>query len=285
MAIEKGENAYPIDPENAVEMARLLHQDTMVTKAVGGPLVEQGDSPAFQNVLDLACGPGGWVLDVARILPDAQVMGVDISTRMTDHGRATAKARSLQNAHFMLMNIQEPFQFLDNSFDLINARFLVAVLTPNAWPLMLHETWRVNKPGGIMRLTESEMPVTNSPAFEEIMQMSLNAFSMTGRNFGPTARNFGITPMLPKLLKDAGYVHVQTKAHGVDTSAGTEGHESFCQNYMVVLQLGKPYFVGLGLATEEKYEALYQRTLQEMKADDFCAISYSLTAWGEKPNS
>ncbi len=283
MATRKDESIYPIDPENAVEMARLLNLDTVFTKALGGPLAEQGDYPPCKSVLDLACGPGGWVLDVARMLPDAQVMGVDISTRMTDYGRATAKARGLQNAHFMTMNIQEPFSFADNSFDLINARYLVAVLTPNTWPVLLRETFRMCKPGGIMRLTETEMAITNSPAFEQITQMALNAFTMTGRNFGPTARNFGITPMLPKLLKDTGYTHVNYKAYGVDTSAGTEGHESFYQNYMVVFQLGKPYFVGLGLATDEKYEELYQQTLQEMMADDFCAISYSLVAWGEKP--
>ena len=283
MTTGKDENVYPIDPENAVEMARLLNQDTTFTKAMGGALAGLGDPPSFHNVLDIACGPGGWVLDVARMLPEAQVMGVDLSTRMTDYGRATAKARSLQNAHFMTMNIQEPFPFIDNSFDLVNARYLVAVLTPSTWPPMLQETFRISKPGGITRLTENEMPVTNSPAFEQITQMALNAFSMTGRNFGPTARNFGITPMLPRLLKNAGYVNVGYRAFGVDTSAGTEGHESFYQNQMVVLQLGKPYFVGLQLTTDEKYEELYQQMLQEMMSDDFCAINYSLIAWGEKP--
>ena len=283
MTTGKDESIYPIDPESAVEMARLLNQDTVSTKALGGPLVEQGDCSTYKSVLDLACGPGGWVLDVARLLPDAQIMGVDISARMTDYGRATAKARGLQNAHFMTMNIQEPFSFADSSFDLINSRYLVAVLTPKTWSALLRETFRMCKPGGVMRLTENEMPITNSPAFEQITQLALNAFTMTGRNFGPTARNFGITPMLSKLLKDTGYINVNYKAYGVDTSAGTEGHESFYQNLMVAFQLGKPYFVGLGLTTDEKYEELYQQTLQEMMADDFCAISYSLTAWGEKP--
>jgi len=279
----KDESTYPIDPENAVEMARLLNQDIMTTKAMGGPLSEQGENPPFQNVLDLACGPGGWVLDVARLLPEAQVTGVDVSKLMTDYGRATAKARGLHNAHFTPTNILEPFPFEDNSFDLINARALVAVLTPRVWPAVLRETFRICCSGGIMRLTESEMPLTNSPAFEQISQMALNAFSMTGRNFSPTARNFGITPMLSKLLKNAGYHNVKYKAYGVDTSTGTEGHESFYQDFMVVLQLGKPFFVGLGLTTDEKYEELYQQTLREMMADDFCAIGYSMTAWGEKP--
>ncbi len=279
----KDESTYPIDPENAVEMARLLNQDMMTTKAMGGPLSEQADAPLFHDVLDLACGPGGWVLDVARLLPGATVTGVDISKLMTDYGRATAKARSLHNAHFTTMNIQEPFLFADDSFDLVNARALVAVLTPRTWPIMLHEAFRICRYGGIMRLTEAEMPITNSPAFEETTQMALNAFSMTGRNFGPTARNFGITPMLSRLLKGAGFSNIRYKAYGVDTSAGTEGYESFYQDFMVVFQLGKPFFVKLGLTTDEQYEKLYQQTLCEMRSPDFCVMSYSLTVWGEKP--
>lgn len=279
----KDESTYPIDPENAVEMARLLTQDTIVTKAMGGPLAEQDKDRSFHDVLDLACGPGCWVLDVARLRPDTQVVGADISKLMTSYGRATAMARGLHNAHFVTMNIQEPFPFADNSSDLINARYLVAVLTPNIWPTMLRETFRVCEPGGIIRLNEAEMPITNSPAFEQITQMTLNSFSMTGRNFGPTARNFGITPMLPKLLRNAGYERVKYKAYAIEFSAGTETHEGFYQNYEAGFHLGKEFFVKLGLTTDEKYEDLYQQMLREMRADDFCAISYNLTVWAEKP--
>ncbi len=281
----KEENTYPIDPENAVEMARLLNQDMTLTRAMGGPLSEQPDAPLFHDVLDLACGPGGWVLDVARLLPEAQVTGVDISKLMTDYGNASAKARGLQNAHFTTMNIQEQFPFEDGTFDLVNARTLVAVLMPQVWPRLLRETFRLTRPGGVIRLTEAEMPITNSPAFEQLSQMSLNAFSTTGRSFAPTARNFGITPVLSRLLRHAGYQNIQHQAYGVDSSAGTEGHEGFYQDFMVVFQLGKKFFVDLGLTTNEKYEDLYQQTLREMRADDFCAIGYMLTVWGEKPKA
>ena len=281
----KEENTYPIDPENAVEMARLLNQDMTLTKAMGGPLSEQTDTSLFHNVLDLACGPGGWVLDVARLLSEAQVTGVDISKLMTDYGNASAKARGLQNAHFTTMNIQAPFPFEDGTFDLVNARALVAVLTPQTWPKLLRETFRVTRPGGVIRLTEAEMPITNSPAFEQLAQMSLNAFSVTGRSFAPTARNFGITPMLSQLLRRTGYQNVQVKAYGIDSSAGAAGHEGFYQDFMMAFELGREFFIGLDLTTNEKYEELYQQVLREMRGDDFCAIGYMLTVWAEKPST
>src|SRR5258708_3157755 len=53
---------YVIDAENAAEMARLLLQDQLLTRAMGGPLAEQVDMSQVHRVLDIGCGPGGWVL-------------------------------------------------------------------------------------------------------------------------------------------------------------------------------------------------------------------------------
>ncbi len=279
----KEENTYPIDPENAAEMARLLSQDMLITKGMKGPLTDQTNTALFSDVLDLACGPGGWVLDVARLLPEAQITGVDISVLMVNYGRATAKARGLHNAHFITANIKEPFPFADNTFDLVNARYLVGVLTPGEWPAMLREALRVCRPGGVIRFTETEMPITNSLGTEKMTQILLNAFTVTGRNFSPTARNFGITTMLPRLLRNAGCVDVSHASYSLDFSAGAEAHDGFYQDYMVTFQLGKDFIVKLDLATAEQYEEIYQQMLSEMLSEDFCGMNYNLTAWGHKP--
>ena len=279
------ENTYPIDPENAAEMARLLRQDMLITKAMKGPLTDQTNTSLFSNVLDLACGPGGWVLDVARLLPEAQITGVDISVLMVNYGRATAKARGLHNAHFMTTNIKESFPFADNSFDLVNARYLVSVLAPVEWPTMLREVLRVCRPGGVIRFTETEMPITNSMGVEKITQLLLNAFTVTGRNFSPTARNFGITTMLPRLLRNAGCTDVDYASYSLDFSTGATAHDGFYQDYMVTFQLVKDFIVKLGLAPTEQYEEIYQQMLSEMLSEDFCGMIYNLTTWGHKPRT
>jgi hypothetical protein len=57
---EKDQNSYINDPESGAEMARLLDQDHTLTKAMGGLLPELGsDIESMQDILDLACGPGG----------------------------------------------------------------------------------------------------------------------------------------------------------------------------------------------------------------------------------
>src|SRR5947208_7210174 len=123
-----GENTYIVDPESPEEMARLMSLDRMTTRAMGGPLVGISDTSRLSNVLDLGCGPGGWVLDVAFALPDAEIEGVDASRTMVDYANARARTQELPNASFGVMDITELFDLPDCCFDLVNARFLVAVL-------------------------------------------------------------------------------------------------------------------------------------------------------------
>lgn len=73
---------YFINQELVEEMVRLNRQAALVTQEMGGVLVEQPDPLAFRDVLDLACGPGEWAMQVARAFPHLSVVGVDKSRRM-----------------------------------------------------------------------------------------------------------------------------------------------------------------------------------------------------------
>src|SRR5579884_1065663 len=93
-------NSYFFDPESPEEMARLINLDRITTRAMGGPLsgLSNEEVAGLHNVLDLGCGPGGWVLDVAFEHPDVEVAGVDISRTMVDYANARARSQELTNA-------------------------------------------------------------------------------------------------------------------------------------------------------------------------------------------
>src|SRR5690348_6391598 len=148
------ENAYVIDVESASELARLLHQDHLVTKSMGGLLVEQSDTSNIHDVLDIASGPGGWALELADRNPQINVVGIDISQSMIEYARALAKAQKLKNIEFFVMDVLKPLDFPAASFDLVNARFLQGFMPSSAWPVLIQECLRVCRPGGIIRLTE-----------------------------------------------------------------------------------------------------------------------------------
>ena len=69
----------------------------------------------------------------------------------------------------------------------------------------------------------------------------------------------------------------------LDFSAGTALSESQYQNYMVWPVLAKPIFIQKGLTTEEEFEEVYERMLEEMQMPNFRGLGTMLTVWGEKP--
>lgn len=274
-------NPFVID-ESTMEMTWLLNQDRLLTEGMGGLFPERTHLAGIQSILDVSCGPGGWVLEVARMYPDIEVVGFDISEPMIEYAQAHAQARGLDNAHFQVMDALKPFAFSDASFDLVNARTLSGFMNPQTWPVLMQEMYRVCRPGGVLRLTEFELPVTNSPAFELVSSLTVRAFQKAQRNFSPDERHFGITPMLRLLLRNAGCQNIQYKAHAVDFSAQTQLHMDGYQDFLIVYQLIQPFLVKMQVTTQEEIERIYQDMLTEMHGDDFAALWFYITVWGEK---
>jgi ubiquinone/menaquinone biosynthesis C-methylase UbiE len=279
-------NSYIIDAENPAEMARLIQFDRTTTDAMGGVLAEQPDSALarIHNVLDLGCGPGGWVLDVAYEFPDFEVEGIDISKTMVNYANTRARTQGRANASFAVMDITQPLNFPDASFDLVNARFLINVFHRDHWPVLMKEAVRILRPGGILRWTETDrFGLTNSPAGERTMALALEAEWHAGYTFSPDGRSNGITPVLGRLMSQAGIQNVQQKAHILNYSAGTEAWQSMYDNARIGLELMRPFLVKAGLVEEAEMDRLYQQGMIEMMAEDFCGVWYYMTAWGSKP--
>lgn len=278
----QSKDSYPLDAESGAEMARLMEQDRMLTWGMKGPLSEQRDLSAIHRILDLACGPGGWALDVAQMYPDKEVVGVDLSQRMVEYAITQAQVQGLTNAHFQVMDITHPFIFPDHSFDLVNAR-TVGFFTSPTWQAFVQECFRVTRPGGIIRLTESELGVSTSLALEQMVHMFARAFHKAGKSFSPDGRLLGTTAMLSNFLRRVGCQNVEVKAHGIDYSASTEVHASFYQNCKVWCKMIQPFFIAMGVATQAEVDQVYEGMLREMMSNDFCAISFLVTAWGTTP--
>ncbi len=168
------EDTYVIDPESGTEVARLIEQDRLVTQYIGGLFPPEVDPSTLHSVLDLACGPGGWVLDTAFAHSHIDLIGVDISKAMIEYARAFARVQQLENARFEIMDVLKPLDFDDNSFDMVNARFLTGFMAPGNWAPLLQQCKRILRPEGILRLMEAEdFGITSSPAIEKFTQLSI----------------------------------------------------------------------------------------------------------------
>jgi ubiquinone/menaquinone biosynthesis C-methylase UbiE len=271
-----------MDQQNAQEMARLLLQQQLLSEAMG-LFPDRLDLSRVHDVLDIACGPGGWALDVAQQYPQMQITGFDIDRMLVDFARAQAVVSHLDNAHFRVMDATKPLRFADGSFDLINARLLLGFMLPTKWPKLIAECLRLLRPGGMIRLTECEMAFTNSLASEQLYGLLAQALKRAGQSFSPDGRVAGITPMLPRFLRDVGCRQVQHAAYAIDFSHGSEAYVIAYEDYRVGFKLVQPFLVRMGVGTEEEIATLYEQALQEMQAPGFCGIWFYLSVWGEKP--
>ena len=281
---QEEENTYILDAESATEMARLSKQDRLITKGMGGLFSERDDIAGMHDILDIACGPGAWVLEVAYSYPHIHVVGGDISRTMITYARTQASVQGLTNADFYVMDVLKRLDFPDNSFDLVNARFLVGFMPQKAWPTILQECLRILRPGGVLRLTEFDEPgTTNSPAFEEWLALTFSTTRKAGLTAAPDGRNFGITPLLRRFLLEAGCQVINSRSHVIDFSNGTPAYEPMYENCEIAFKLVQPFIIKLAGISQEEVDQKYQKMLAEMTTQDFCGLWYYLTVWGQKP--
>jgi SAM-dependent methyltransferase len=278
------EKKYVFDAESATETARLMYQGRLLTRGAQGPLSEQTDLSSIHDVLDVACGPGEWTLDVAHRWPHMQLTGVDSSKMIIKYARTQAEVQNLQNVAFEEMNIYQALAFPDASFDLVNARMLFAVLMPAQWPAFLQECRRVTRPGGIIRLTEWEIGFTNKPAMRRLLSIFTQALKLAGRTFSPDGTSVGLINMLAPLLRNAGCQDVQNRAYAVDMSVGTPDSADWFQDGSVAMEMAKPLLLKTGLISEEDFDWSYQEMVAEMFSDDVYSMLLLLTVWGRVPS-
>lgn len=282
-AARQTSNGYVINQELVEEMVRLNRQGHFLTECMGGPLAEQKDLSGLHDLLDLACGPGEWVLHVAQAYPDKHVVGVDLSKRMIEYASVQAEAENI-HASFRVMDITKPLDFPDASFDLINARLLQGLMKKDAWVPLLVECRRLLRPGGIIRLTEGEVGVASSPIIDTYERWWVQALQQTGQAFSVRGQHaLGLTAALKRLLTQAGYVAPLHVAHALDYSTGTPVHESALDNLITALKLGAPFLTRLGIATQKQIKKAQEQLQALIGQEDFCAYCFLMTAWAHKP--
>ncbi|KAL9552153.1 hypothetical protein MBANPS3_003909 [Mucor bainieri] len=143
---------FPNDDE---EMDRLIGQHFALKTLFGGNIsniilknidMEKGDAV----VLDLGCGPGTWLMDVATEYPSSQFIGVDMCDVFPNNIRPP-------NVSFQVGNALERLPFSDNTFDFVNIRLFIIALKGEEWPVVIQEAYRILKPGGYLQIVECGM--------------------------------------------------------------------------------------------------------------------------------
>ncbi|OAD76073.1 hypothetical protein PHYBLDRAFT_143056 [Phycomyces blakesleeanus NRRL 1555(-)] len=151
--LESRTYGLPCDEE---ELDRLNLQHSNFVTVFDGLVLNsvKNDIRPGSKVIDLGCGTGAWILDMAKAYPDSKFFGVDIADVFPKHDLPP-------NISFSIMDISKPLTFEKNSFDFINARLIIVSITEERWPTILKECYNILKPGGLVQFMEYDHIASN----------------------------------------------------------------------------------------------------------------------------
>ncbi len=252
----------------------------MLTTGMGGVLPEQPDPTIFHDVLDMGCGTGGWITEVAKAYPGVACIGIDISKRMIEYAKTQANEQQIhEQLAFLIMDALKPLAFADKSFDLINMRLGVSFMRTWDWSNLLNELRRIIRPNGIIRIVEGEIiHQSNSSALTKLCEMVQAALYQSGHLF--TEQSKGVIGDLPRLLDTHGFVGIQTKDFTLEYHPGTPETEAFREDMALAFQTLFPFIKKWHRHSERlDYDTVYKQALVEMHQPDFFATVNLHVVW------
>ena len=266
--------------EKKEELARLTIEDEMFTSGMGGPLAEQIDPGALRDVLDIACGTGGWAIRAAAEYPVISVIGIDVCPDIIQIAKARAVTeKSGPQVAFQMMDALDPLQFMDASFDLVNMRLGSTFIRIWDWPALLKEILRVLRPGGILRLTEVELAQQSpSLAHARFFELLLIAEFNAGRLFERTSD--GLTAHLVRLLNNYGLQNVQKRVYPFVFETGTPAGQVY-YDYLSHCRTILPFLQKWG-SRQQDAEAIFLQALADIQQSGFRVTWDVHTVWGKR---
>ncbi|KAF7944401.1 hypothetical protein EAE96_010798 [Botrytis aclada] len=106
------------------------------------------------HILDLGCGPGSITTDVASLIPQGSIIGLDAGESVVESANAKARDLGLTNCSFQIGDVMKlPFE--DETFDVVYTHQLLIHLPDPV--RAIKEMRRVCRVGGLVACRESDM--------------------------------------------------------------------------------------------------------------------------------
>ncbi|KAI9322647.1 S-adenosyl-L-methionine-dependent methyltransferase [Dichotomocladium elegans] len=268
-------NITYILPDDIQEDDRLHLQHWAVQLAFGSNF----DAPVQEaledgiKVLDSACGPGTWVLEMAKAFPNSKFCGTDLSSRFPDQIKP-------KNSEFYVHNIVEDPPFEKDSFGYIHQQAVTVGIKIVDWPKVLENHKLILKPGGWIELTEfSYTEAHNSgPITKAGNDISFKMLAAAGLD--PDLGSH-----LTTLLADAGFTNIQARSVDIPVNHGGKLGELFWENTKEAFKSTKSVYAKFRPEFQEP--GVYEKFIEDMGEE--CKTYKSTVRWtraiAQKPST
>ncbi len=267
------QSTYIIPEKNhKQEIQRLITQDTLLNQSFGGTLPEQDNPFRFLSLLDLGCGPGTWLMELAKEYPHfTSLTGIDINPMVIDYAK-----REGPTLDFQEVDILKGLPYQMNSFDMVNMRLGSSFMRTWDWLRILGEMHRVTHPGGVVRIVELQFPESTSPAHSILMEYVIEAVYRAGHIFSPSKE--GVIDAIFPMFKNYDMHNIQKKDYTFTFTSKDTKHAENTTHFFSLIQP----FLQKWIRLPGTYTDTYTKMLEEMKQPNCETVCRFSIMWGEK---
>ena len=241
-----------------------------------------------KKILDIGCGTGVMTVQLGKLFPDAQVIGLDISPVPDIHERPS-NVEYIQG-DFLDLAAGDDTRLAPGTFDYVFSRMLHFGIRD--WPRYVSSVFNVLAPGGWAELQENGPGLPRKPngdvhhefSKDELHRMLIDDLTTVGLDMTVPSK-------LPGWLKDSGFVDVRDirfkypMAKPLPTQPEAEFLYEYHKKYIIPLMCEVAEKVSKGLHGVEVVEAATRALMERQTKDPVepgCYVEL-IVAVGQKP--
>jgi ubiquinone/menaquinone biosynthesis C-methylase UbiE len=272
-------SAYLLEGEGVG--AKLFIQHRYLSELMGGILPPLLEPSWGSDVLAIGWCVAGLVFEMALRYPSFQITGIDKDVSVV--AQAQTMVRRLGNAAIIVQDINQLNDrvFSSASFDLIYLRFLLGDVMLEQFPLLMQSLARICRTRGLLVWTETELPITTSPACQQLCAMIRQALQASGDAFAP-GNSTWVTAYMDRWLIDAGFRIAQSKTYALDVSTGSKGHDTFVRQVLISGEQVRSFLLEKRITTVEGFAKVFGEIQHDIQQENFYGIVYLKTFVGVK---
>ncbi|KAG0835072.1 hypothetical protein G6F19_004879 [Rhizopus arrhizus] len=244
-------------PKDEEEQMRLTGQHFAIKELYQGNVLSEVtkiiDFKYGVSVLDVGCGSGAWLTDMALNYPNCTYNGCDIVEVANKF--VTPRQFTLQYG-----NVLAGLPFHDNTFDFVQMRLLIFALREEEWPVAIKELLRVTKPGGIVQILEPVLEIPDK-AKKSLYRFSMTVFSVCQAR----GQNPHIAMEIEKIFMENNNVKIiQSECRSCNTNTRSSMAKNFAWDAIQAAKSMMPLF---SKSPELKSKQEQQKFLKELEVE------------------